>query len=90
MKKLLRNVNKNTEEFAVRADIKTKSIVKIIFKPLKNNDGWGRDEIIAIAIALVIAAFVVVPGLRTFTKDMMDGVSTWYDGSIKTKIFQIN
>ncbi len=90
MKRLLENVNQNTEDFVIRTDIKIKRIAKAILKPLQNNDGWGRDEIIAVAIALVIAAFVVVPGLRTFAKDIIDGTKIWYDGSIETKIFQIN
>jgi len=36
---------------------------------------------------LVIAAFVVVPELREFTESIMTSAKSWWDNTIKSKIF---
>lgn len=88
MIKNMKRLNGKTEDFAIKADIAMKRGLNILRKPLQNNDGWGRDEIIGIAIALVIAAFVVAPGLRTFAQNVVGGIQGWYNTSIETKIFE--
>lgn len=71
---------------AINMDIAIKGGVSRLIKPFENNDGWGRDEVIAVAIALVIAAFVVTPQLKTFAGRIMTKVDTWYT-SIESRIF---
>lgn len=87
MKKNITRFNEITKELAINTDIAIKKGRYALKKPLENNDGWGRDEIIAVAIAFIIAAFVVVPGLRTFAETVMAKVNSWYNGSIESRIF---
>ncbi|HOJ11388.1 MAG TPA: hypothetical protein PK733_12465 [Clostridiales bacterium] len=49
-------------------------------KLLNNRKGFGMNEILGIAAAIVIAALIVLPGLKTFTGDIMEKLTTWWDG----------
>ncbi|NSW90490.1 MAG: hypothetical protein HPY74_07405 [Firmicutes bacterium] len=40
--------------------------------------GFGMNEILGIAAGLIIAALIVVPGLKTFTNNIMDKLSQWW------------
>lgn len=87
MKKAIKNFTETAKEFVIRTDIAIKGGILSIRKPLQNNDGWGKEEILGIAITLVIAAFVIFPELRDFAKKLAEGMDSWYDTSIKSKIF---
>lgn len=52
---------------------------KFFNRVLHSNDGFGLNEIIGIAAAVVIAAFVIIPGLRTFATTIMTALSTWWN-----------
>lgn len=82
MKKDVKGLNKYVEGF--------EAVIRSLIKPLRNKDGWGRDEVIAVAIALVIAAFVVAPGLRSFAEDVVGSIQGWYNTNIETQIFDTN
>lgn len=79
--------NEKYKEYAVKTDILLRRVKKSIKKPLENNEGWGKEEIIGTAIVLVIAAFVVVPELREFAESIMTSAKSWWDNAIKSKIF---
>ncbi len=49
-------------------------------------DGFGLNEILGIAAAIIIAAFIIIPGMRTFAQTMMTSLSTWW-GNISSSIF---
>ena len=49
--------------------------------------GFGMNELLGIAAALIIAAFVIIPGLQGFAKSVMAGLTWWWDHTIATKIF---
>lgn len=49
--------------------------------------GFGMNELLGIAAAVIIAGFVVIPGLRTFSKGLMDDLNYWWDYQVYTKIF---
>ena len=53
----------------------------------RRNDGFGMSELLGIAATLIIAAFVIIPGLRTFADNIMDRLGTWWTNSITTQIF---
>lgn len=53
----------------------------------RRNDGFGMNELLGIAAALIIAAFVLIPGLRTFSKSVMDQLSDWWGTTITGKLF---
>lgn len=47
---------------------------------LKSRKGFGINEIIGIAAGVIIAAVVVIPGLRTFAQTIMTELTTWWEG----------
>lgn len=53
---------------------------------LAGKRGFGLNELIGIAAGIIIAAVVVIPGLRIFAKTVMDGLTGWWD-SISAGIF---
>lgn len=44
-----------------------------------NKRGFGINEIIGIAAGVIIAAVVVIPGLRTFAQTIMTELTTWWE-----------
>ena len=46
---------------------------------LKGKKGFGINEIIGIAAGVIIAAVVVIPGLRTFAQTIMTELTTWWE-----------
>jgi len=52
-----------------------------------DNRGFGMNELLSIAAALILAAFIVIPGLRTFAGNVMDGLSDWWHNTINGEIF---
>lgn len=54
---------------------------------LRNTKGFGLYEVIGIAAVLIVAAFVVIPGFRTFAEGIMGQMNSWVNDSIVGKIF---
>lgn len=54
------------------------------------SSGFGMNEILSIAAALIIAGFVVIPGMREFAKSLMESLGKWWKDTITEKIFPIN
>lgn len=49
--------------------------------------GFGMNELLGIAATLIIAAFVIIPGLKDFAKLLMANLNTWWTGTIFKDIF---
>lgn len=49
--------------------------------------GFGMNELLGIAAALIIAAFIIIPNLRIFAESMMEELGDWWDDYIVTKVF---
>jgi hypothetical protein len=47
---------------------------------ISGNGGFGLNEVLGIAAALIIAAFVVIPQLRDFASLITDRLGTWWTG----------
>ena len=60
-------------------------------KMLKNiaisNRGFALNEVLGVVAALIIAAFVIIPGLRNFAGSVMSALTTWWS-SVSVDIFQ--
>jgi hypothetical protein len=62
---------------------------KSMGKFLRSNRGeMALNQVLGIAIALIIAAFVTIPTLRTFAGTVLTSLTNWYNTSIATKVFQ--
>jgi len=86
MRKIKNLVNEKTMNVMLKGEVMLRKLKTSIKTPLKNNDGWGRDEIIGAAIILVIAAFVVAPELTDIVENIMSDAATWFDTTMG-KIF---
>jgi hypothetical protein len=72
---------KNKDTTAKRKNILRKTAF------LRGCGGFGMNELLGIAAALILAAFVVIPGLRNFAGDVIEGLTGWWEGPIMSKIF---
>ena len=55
---------------------------------LKDNKAeFGVGSILSIAVALIVSAFVLVPGMRTLADTIIDGISSWWSNTISSNIF---
>ena len=54
---------------------------------LCNNRGAGKEEVIGIAVTLIIAAFVLIPQLRNFSTNVMTALTDWWGVTISHNIF---
>ncbi|MBN2794848.1 MAG: hypothetical protein JXR88_05545 [Clostridia bacterium] len=65
--------------------------MKIYFKLrelLDNTRGeLGIGTIVSIALAIIVAGFVLIPGLRGFAESVMQSMIDWWNNTIKTGIF---
>ncbi len=50
----------------------------------RSKKGFGINEIIGIAAGIIIAAVVVIPGLRSFAQTIMNEMTTWWSGMSTT------
>ncbi len=64
-----------------------KKKIKKAMSYLNNQNGFGLYEVIGIAAVLIVAAFVVIPGFRTFAENVMGEMDTWVNDSIFGKLF---
>lgn len=53
----------------------------------KKKDGFGINELLGIGAALIIAGFVVIPGLRTFAGEVITKLNSWWTTNIMGSIF---
>lgn len=53
----------------------------------RKKDGFGMNELLGIVATLVVAAFVIIPGLRTFAGTVMSKLTEWWN-TIQGNIFQ--
>jgi len=54
---------------------------------IAKKEGFGMNELLGIAAALIIAAFIIIPSMRTFAQNLMSGLTNWWNDSIKSVIF---
>ena len=59
----------------------------VIFK-LKDKSGeLGIGTIVSIAIAIIVAGFVLIPGMREFAQIILDSMNDWWQNTVQTSIF---
>lgn len=60
----------------------------VAMRLMTGKNGFGMNEILGIAAGIVIAALIVVPGLKTFTNGIMTKLNEWW-GDVKDVFFGI-
>lgn len=54
---------------------------------LKSKNGFGMNELLGIAAALILAAFIIIPGLKGFATTVMGKLTSWWSVDVMGKIF---
>lgn len=55
---------------------------------LKEKTGeLGIEMILGVALAIIVAGFVLIPGLRGFAQTVLSNMTTWWNDTIKSSIF---
>lgn len=54
---------------------------------LKGNGGFGMNELLGIAAALILAAFIIIPGLKTFANSVMSKLTSWWTIDVIDRVF---
>lgn len=67
--------------------LNVKKLLTSLHVQLCKNGGFGMNELLGIAAALILAAFIIIPGLRSFAKSVMTELSGWWSGSVTNVIF---
>ena len=58
------------------------------YEKVYNRKGeFGVVSILSIAVALIVSAFVLVPGMRTFADGIIKGMTSWWTDTIRSNIF---
>lgn len=79
----MRNTTKTTKKRATK-ECETLNIRKFFHC---ERGEFGMSAIIGIAIGLIIAAFILIPGLQTFATTIMTDMELWWTNSISSQIF---
>lgn len=53
----------------------------------KEDKGFGLNELLGVCAALILAAFIVIPGLKNFADKVMVHLNDWWDNTVVTQIF---
>lgn len=55
---------------------------------LRSESGeFGISSLIGVAIGLIIAAFVLIPGVRTFAGKIMTDMGSWWNNVVSGQVF---
>jgi len=57
------------------------------FKLNEKRGELGIGTIISVAIAIIVAGFVLIPGMRGFAQTVMNSMDTWWQNTIQSNIF---
>lgn len=66
-----------------------KLLLHMYWKLSEKKGELGIGTIISIAIAIIVAGFVLIPGLRGFAESVMTSMTDWWNNSIKSGIFPV-
>ncbi len=59
----------------------------LIYKLKEKTGELGIETVLGIALTIIVAGFILVPGLRGFAQSVLDGMTSWWDNTVKAGIF---
>ncbi len=71
-------------------NILMKAHIRVKTALCNNRGAVGKEEIIGIAITMIVAAFIVIPQLRNFATSVMTSLTDWWGVTISPRIFNTN
>ena len=54
------------------------TFINVVNKVKTRNEGFGMNELLGIAAGIIIAAFIIVPGLKDLASGMMNRLQSWW------------
>jgi len=88
----MKNLNQiKIEKLQIRV-IESAYMMKLRAKEMKpkiisEKGEFGISSVIGIAIGLIVAAFILIPGIQTFASKIISDMQLWWTNSISTQIF---
>ena len=80
----LKTISNNTY-YKLKHNLQNK-IFKKANNLLANESGFGMNEVLGIALAIIVAAFVIIPELRNLSENIISRLTTWWT-TVSGKIF---
>lgn len=63
-------------------------MLKYMILKLSNKKGeLGIGTIVSIAVTIIVAGFVLIPGMRSFAQTVINSMNLWWQNTIQTTIF---
>lgn len=63
-------------------------MIYYVLMKINNRRGeLGIGTIISVAIAIIVAGFVLIPGMRSFAQTVINSMNTWWQNTIQSNIF---
>ena len=62
-------------------------IYYVLMKMNNRRGELGIGTIISVAIAIIVAGFVLIPGMRSFAQTVINSMNTWWQNTIQSNIF---
>lgn len=59
-----------------------KAAQRITRRFFSRTEGFGMNELLGIAAALIIAAFIIIPGLKELARSLVEKLSEWWSGIV--------
>lgn len=58
---------------------------------IKDEKGeFGLGSVLSVVAVLIIAAFILIPGLRSFAQSLINSLNNWWTNTIMPSIFPTN
>ncbi len=54
---------------------------------LSERGEFGMSAIIGVAIGLIVAAFILIPGIQAFATQIMTDMQNWWTNAISSQLF---
>lgn len=54
---------------------------------LSERGEFGMSAIIGVAIGLIVAAFILIPGIQAFATQIMTDMQNWWSNAISSQLF---
>lgn len=72
---------------SIKMNLAALNIKRAAEKFAEEKGEFAVSSVIGVAAALIIAAFILIPGLRTFATGIMTTLNSWWSGTVQPAIF---
>lgn len=60
---------------------------RLRMRVLDDRGEFGMNAVIGIAIGLIVAAFVLIPGIKVFAGTIISDMQAWWSDTVSSQIF---